>query len=235
MELIFIHLPKTAGSSLRALLHSIYGRGAVVTVGVDIEETKTAIHESLLPKGTKVLTGHISYSQVKALHQSSGAKIVSFLRDPIERYISHFFHLKRSQTRSLGLQHQLQSQLPFWVHLCLIRYHNVMSRSLKPLPLKKFDFIGFHHTFRDDLSILASLMHWPEETLTAWDASTSVNANANKEFPQSARAISKAAFILARLANTDDEKLYTQALASRRRSVRSDQEMANGEARCDKS
>lgn len=204
-------------------------------MGVDVDRTQAAIHESMLPTGTKVLTGHISYSQVEALHHRSGAKIVSFLRDPIERYISHFFHLKRPRIRSLGLQHQLHSRLPIWGHLCLTRYHNVMSRSLKPLTLKRFDFIGFHHTFRDDIFTLASLMHWPEATLTAWDSHANGHANVNKEFPQSARTISKVTLTLIRLANTDDAEVYTQALALRGSSVCAEPEMVSNDTRRDKS
>lgn len=204
-------------------------------MGVDVERIQTAIHESMLPTGIKVLTGHISYAQVEALHHRSGAKIVSFLRDPIERYISHYFHLKRPSIRSLGLQHRLHSRLPIWGHLCLPRYHNVISRSLKPLPLKRFDFIGFHHTFRDDIFTLASLMHWPEATLTAWDSHANGYANVNKEFPESARTISKATLTLIRLANTDDAEVYTQALALRGTSVCKELETMSVDTSRDKS
>ena len=235
LELIFIHLAKTAGSSLRALLHRIYGREAVVTVGVDVSRIQNAIHESMLPTGTKVLTGHISYAQAEALHHRSGAKIVSFLRDPIERYISHYFHLKRPRIRSLGLQHQLHSWLPIWGRLCLTRYHKVINRSLEPLPLKRFDFIGFHHTFRDDIFTLAYLIHWPKATLTAWGSLADGYANVNKECPEIARTISKAALTLIRLANTDDAEVYTQTLVLRESSVCKELETVSMDTSRDKS
>ena len=209
MELIFIHIPKTAGSSLRSVLHKVYGRDAVITVGVDIPATKEIIYKDMLPAGTRVLTGHLAYPQVEDLRRQTGAKIISFLRDPTERYISHFFHLRRRQTRTLGLRHELHARLPIWVHLCLFRYHNVMSRSLKPLPMQGFDFIGFRETFSDDVKALAKLLDWPEE-----GAHTGrFNANENTDYPLTARKLPDVAGALIRRVNAADTLLYEEALS----------------------
>lgn len=182
----------------------------MITVGVDIPATKKIISEELLPAGTKVLTGHLAYPQVADLRRQTGAKIISFLRDPAERYISHFFHLRRQQTRSLGLWHELQARLPIWVHLCLFRYHNVMSRSLKPLPIQGLDFIGFRDTFSDDVKALAKLLDWPEERAHAGH----FDANENTDYPLTARKVPDLADALIRRVNAADTLLYQEALSA---------------------
>ena len=119
--------------------------------------------------------------------------------------------------------------------LCLTRDHNVIRRSLKPLPLEKFDFIGFHQTFMDDIFVLASLMRWPEARLSAWISSANVTANANHEFPHSARVLPDRALTLIRLVNAVDREIYNQALRLRASSLRKEPELAGSDARCDES
>lgn len=78
-------------------------------------------------------------------------------------------------------------------------------------------------------------MHWPEATLTAWDSHANGYNNVNKEFPEGALTISKAALTLIRLANTDDAEVYAQALALRGTSAGKELEVVSVDTSRDKS
>ena len=207
LELIFIHIPKTAGSSLRALLNRIYGREAVATMGIDFKATKKPIALSQLPAGTRVLTGHLTYSQVKRLHEQSGTKIITFLREPIERYLAHYYHLKRAPVRSSGRLSELQALLPMWLHLAIPRYHNVIQEYVGPLAPSEWDFMGFQETFAQDIERLARVMDWPLRELDQWRVKTNINS----EFPAHRRRLSPLPHYMMTVVNGGDQQIYHDA------------------------
>jgi hypothetical protein len=88
-KLIFLHIPKAGGSTLRHLLHKQYPAEQVYKIESDINgdiQRFTQLNEADRTP-IQLITGHMSYG----LHQClPGAKYLSFLRDPINRVISEF-------------------------------------------------------------------------------------------------------------------------------------------------
>ena len=105
--IFFIHIPKTAGTSLRLSAESIFGEdGVEKNYGAASEETTPLVKEWLLEKGdypgfyrqicaagTRLYTGH-----VKALPEATVFPLLqttTFIRDPFEQAVSHYNHCVR--------------------------------------------------------------------------------------------------------------------------------------------
>jgi hypothetical protein len=95
--LIFVHIQKTAGSTVRWIIQRHYAQGRVLELG------KTRDHLPLeqfrlLPQAERdqydCLIGHIPYG----LHElvSRPADYITFLRDPLERAASQFYYICRT-------------------------------------------------------------------------------------------------------------------------------------------
>ena len=104
LPLIFIHIPKTAGTSFRHGLKRSLGESAVLSdYGPKADETSTEIREILYdskkpidPGGVerlltpeRALCGHFPVSKYPFAHK---CHVVTFVRDPLQRAISNFHH-----------------------------------------------------------------------------------------------------------------------------------------------
>jgi Galactose-3-O-sulfotransferase len=91
--LIFLHLPKTAGSTFRRILERQYGSDAVLGL---YESTFGDEVARLTPEqmgSTRVLAGHFYFG---VHHHLPGPwSYLTFLRDPVERVISHYHFVRR--------------------------------------------------------------------------------------------------------------------------------------------
>jgi hypothetical protein len=99
---IFIHIPKTAGITLRYILDAQYDRASHYKIdGERIEESVAEFRR--LPESEKkhirVLTGHMPFGLHEALPQA--CHYVTLLRDPAERTISHYYFVLREPTHYL--------------------------------------------------------------------------------------------------------------------------------------
>ncbi|MBM3549943.1 MAG: sulfotransferase family protein [Alphaproteobacteria bacterium] len=91
LELISLHVPKAFGTSLAEVLVGHYGRERIVgdyAIFLEDSPPATRFWRPRLKRSTAVIHGHfpaVRYADVPARRR------VTFLRDPIERTISHFF------------------------------------------------------------------------------------------------------------------------------------------------
>lgn len=95
--LIFVHIQKTAGSTVRWIVKRRYPQGAVLELG------RTQDHLPLeqfrcLPQARRdaydCLIGHIPFGLHELL--SRPADYITFLRDPMERAVSQFYYICRT-------------------------------------------------------------------------------------------------------------------------------------------
>ncbi|MFT6020599.1 MAG: hypothetical protein ACI9CQ_003405, partial [Saprospiraceae bacterium] len=87
LDLISIHIPKTGGTSFYQILQQVYGEelsisyrrkdyNEVIQRGLDLAKT---INEEI-----KIFHGHLCYEELRTIHQNSNAKVICWLRDPVE-------------------------------------------------------------------------------------------------------------------------------------------------------
>lgn len=97
---VFIHIPKTAGSSLSSELdrlrppyrniHRRYFHGATVTFSPIEDEIAAAIDRGALAKA-RSCSGHFSWNQAAPIRAARpDARAFTFLRDPVKRIISDY-------------------------------------------------------------------------------------------------------------------------------------------------
>jgi Polysaccharide biosynthesis enzyme WcbI/Sulfotransferase family len=98
-QLIFLHIPKTAGSSLNKMLSEAYGVQQPDGKFTHYNSTLTLIKD---PKRRErpVILGHVHHDVIDVL--SPNRKVITFLRDPIERTISAFEFMKSHPEVWLG-------------------------------------------------------------------------------------------------------------------------------------
>lgn len=142
----FVHIPKTAGTTLNAILAHQYSADETYEVmmrGMNwivprpaifprplisfskIRRLKLALAE---PSSMRLLNGHFDMSLSKWL--PADTRFVTLLRDPVERAISHYYHHRR---RTIDPIHPLamKSSLADWVSVCgLVEMDNGQTRRL---------------------------------------------------------------------------------------------------------
>lgn len=167
IELISIHIPKTAGRSLLKALTDAYGVEQVLVVNRKAFREKRSdaldeLRKRITPQ-TRVIHGHIHLSDIsELLNEYPSARLITFLRDPVDRVISHYFHEKRilEETGHLSAFKEVPVDT-------LANYagdeqsRNVMSRFLGGMPLSRFFFIGCFENFAADLQRLMQMLGKP--------------------------------------------------------------------------
>jgi hypothetical protein len=99
---IFVHVPKTAGTSLRAELAALLPPDA--NIHVDYADSSRSFNDRLddavagfldqvVPRGIRFASGHIQARHVARIAERlPGARFVTLLRDPVTRVVSDFLH-----------------------------------------------------------------------------------------------------------------------------------------------
>jgi len=155
--LIFVHIPKTAGSSLSGIIYTKYNPHEVFSVSNPALNIVSQINNN-----TKCVLGHNLFGQ----HQELGPRIyVTMLRDPIDRVISHYYYIKYILNDdsigkySLGEFAQLDG------------FPNMQTRFItgdKPdleqaiNNLKTFAFFGITEMFTESLFLIKKTMGWKD-------------------------------------------------------------------------
>ena len=233
VELIFIHIPKTAGGTLKDHIATQYPKTAIVKVNrFDLARKRRSLRD-LVSRDTRVIMGHLLYRDVEEFLDPQ-TKVITFLREPVERALSHYYF-----SAAVEIPRQ-RKRRPFWLvrwRLKAVRrvsgsqFRALVSLALNPLqllkppslsdwvrlpanlnvatrfllgcPLDKLWFVGFQERFVEDLSRLARALNWKPV-----DESHAVHVNADRkrrsEVPQE---------IYQQIAalNEEDIRMYNQA------------------------
>jgi len=170
VELISIHIPKTGGRSFYHILEQVYGEE--VSISYERKDYKAVMaeygrFEESIAESIRAVHGHLYYREVQPLHQQSGAKVICWLRDPVERVVSnyHYFinRLKNRMEAGAGEvpdAHRTEESLLEYADRRDTR--NRMSKFLKGIKLEDLHFIGFLEHYERDLHRLQELMGWKE-------------------------------------------------------------------------
>ncbi len=121
--IIFVHIPKTAGTSFRQGMLEVFGRKALLfDYGPDAPETDVSIRtlyeqdefsprrvaEETGGKECKALCGHFPLSRY--LDVFPGSTVISFIREPLQRCYSEFLHWQRFKGYSQSFEDFFQQK-----------------------------------------------------------------------------------------------------------------------------
>jgi hypothetical protein len=161
--LLFLHIPKSAGSSLADSIHDAINPNFPVIGGLDTilfgtydsfsefsptEKTRIYIGENQLPAQADYVTGHFSYSHLAAVYPHG--QVITIMREPSSRLISHWLFWRSQSDEELA-------SLGSW--------GNVVKRARAPL----HDFLKDPDIFcqTDNVAVRMLLSPHPRITLNA--------------------------------------------------------------------
>jgi len=99
--LYFLHLPKTAGTTLAAMLRRVYGSPSIFFT-YDAGGTHRQISEAYAQIShsertrIRVIAGHFYHGIDRHIDASGSADYFTFFRDPVERVVSYYYYVQRT-------------------------------------------------------------------------------------------------------------------------------------------
>jgi hypothetical protein len=224
-----MHIPKTAGTSLRAAAEKQYARDRFQVLypchGPQIEAFVEAAR--LVPPAA--VMGHFRFGLHERL--SSGGSYVTFFRKPVDQVISHLNYIARADDsshdsevkacRSLEefLRHpwarNLQTQFVTGLTAEEIERDPVKALQLAEVHLDRhFVWFGVTETFDESLRELAALV--------GWQVARPARLNRGADHPQAILRSEVPPKLLAQVAeaNSCDLELYSHVLSTARRRFR---------------
>jgi len=178
----FVHIPKTAGAAVATMFTTAYTRKAMCDTGNYIsspEKVRTKLTrrpggwERWQRQGGRVAIGHTPYGSFRD-HLPSDTRYITFLREPVDRVLSHYYrhvHLPGMSEAEQGNRGERASSLEqALVRMRLPQLRNLCTRflcshpTLEDLPssaveeakenLRKFAFVGIQERFDESVVLL---------------------------------------------------------------------------------
>jgi hypothetical protein len=211
VELVSIHIPKTAGRSFVEILKAVYGENRVRHFDRKDYSDKS-VPEVLqfisgLTESTTVIHGHFTYNDIRDIKNIHSAKLITWVRDPVERVFSNYsFFKKRIAEASEESELQKRKEETLIEYASLEHSRNRMSKFISGARLKDFFFIGVIEYFDSDIKTLSDMLGWPEISIP--------RVNINSEFKSKLPAVSENEKKVIRELNKDDVELYNNVLES---------------------
>ena len=214
LEIIYIHIPKTGGTSVLDLFKNNFQEDEICEVKRNIFKKNPTLSpadlilHSITP-ATKILHGHFTYNELAPiLHWHPGVKIITFLRDPVERVISNYHYFK---TRLLNgkvpefQQNRIEETLTEYVRRPLAQ--NRMCHFLNGTTIENLYFVGLLEFFESDLHKLFDSLNLKINSIP--------KININKD-SYNKQIVSPQLINEIKTLNVQDERLYLRALEIRK-------------------
>ncbi|MFP4394875.1 MAG: sulfotransferase family 2 domain-containing protein [Anaerolineales bacterium] len=184
---IFLHIPKTAGTTLHRIIERQYVPEHIISFGPDAHQSIAdfkALREARRAQ-IRMLKGHMAFGLHRYFPADSGRQrpvYFTLLRDPIERVISHYYHVLRDPTHYLypyteagrmGLADFLKSKAPvmlnngqtrlisgIWEKTPFGACDAEMLETAKRNIREHFVLVGLTERFDETLCLLRTLLGW---------------------------------------------------------------------------
>jgi hypothetical protein len=161
VELISVHFPKAAGTSLGAMLRSYFGSDLFTDYDHDPVNPNHDLNESpRLPPGTRAVHGHFRGDRYQSFRS---AQHITFLREPVDNLISIYYFWRTTPAHGNAAHDQFLVERPTIFEFA--QYgpcRQLMSDSYFGwLDLNIFDFIGFYESRIEDLLTMSKMLGVP--------------------------------------------------------------------------
>ncbi len=175
---IFIHIPKTAGMSMRETVRRVYPRGRCVFI-YDLDPAHiNALREDV--QAAEAVYGHVSFG----IHEIFGieARYVTVLREPVDRVVSFFRHqanhddneYHRLIAQGMTLKDLLRGEHCHQVNNHMVRIlsghpdagntsdRGLLDRAQANLDTQ-FDAVGITERMDESVALIGSALGWPRK------------------------------------------------------------------------
>lgn len=184
----FVHIPKTAGGTVVNMLAQAYSRSALHDAGNYVVGPKKSSRKLTRRRGGwlewerrggRATAGHVPYA-VYRRHLPQGTRYLTFLREPVDRVVSHYYqHIRQRQDgrdpRALNRGKVLTGSIEEAFELGLPMMCNLATRFLcghaspmGKLPenalddakanLRDFAFVGLQERFEESILLLQRML-----------------------------------------------------------------------------
>ena len=213
IELVSLHIPKTAGTSFFHTLKKQYGQHIIrVDINRELWINKIQANKAYISNNPKVIHGHFTIDMLKKeFDLPSNTPLITWLRDPVERVISNYFYLIEIlegafivKGRHINVLNRMKKSLSEFAQD--EKNQNRMSKFLAGTKLEDFFFIGFLESYEQDIQMLAQKLNWSKVDTFQHN----VTAKKKKPF------VDEKTRALIRSYNQKDVELYQKALRLRK-------------------
>lgn len=172
LEIISIHIPKTAGTSFGYMLIDLYkdsyGKHYPQPRKKNIpsflhsklynkyDNTPNILSKQDLTKNLKCVHGHMTYDKYKSDFNFKNVKLITWVRNPIERLISLYYFRKFNNKFTINEMVKYDRFMD-WIksndseEITILKYLN---------DINDFYFIGITEKFEKDIELLYEKMNW---------------------------------------------------------------------------
>ena len=153
LELISVHIPKCGGTTFSNVLYRIYGdKFAHIT---NISQLKD------INQDIRCIHGHYLFDP-EWLKIYPNAKICTWIRNPVDRIVSYYVHLKTWKGPAehiTELHDRVRNGLSIFD---FAEINNNMFAYIEKIALNDIDFIGNISNYRSNVSKLSKIMNWDD-------------------------------------------------------------------------
>jgi len=180
-KVIFLHIPKTAGTTFYDCLKQIYGKNSIIEIHGDLSKNKDFLKNNINQKinqNINCIKGHMSFGLHNFLDES--ATYITFVRNPIARTISIYKYLQNSKNH---IQHKIVKNISLKDFVLTNTLHNngqtrflagkwdEQLNNIEQLNLAKqnidkyFSVVGITEKFDESLLLLKKELQWQKMPL----------------------------------------------------------------------
>jgi len=156
--IISVHIPKCGGTSFRVILESIYGGSLWLNYGAMFSSKE--LRTDLIPRGTRCIHGHFLADTFSELVPQP--ELVTWLRHPVERVVSNYYHFLRSpDPRDACCRELIEKRLSLEEFAELDWMRNEATRYMAGKSVEAFAFVGIMERYDESIQLFSSLFGVP--------------------------------------------------------------------------
>jgi hypothetical protein len=205
IEIISVHVHKTAGGTFGRALKQVYGELQVFS-DYQEENLETILAGLSVQPHVRVIHGHFDARKYKGYFSS--AKRIIWLRNPIIQFISGYFFWKSQPEKDVFFseehKYMVENNIGLW-EFAEMKAKNFISPLAdfycRDVDLTDFYFVGVQEFFQDDLAELKQMLGWADFKMEVF--------NQNK-YPNYVEHLKEA---------LEDKKLLNKLIAMNRRDI----------------